>query len=171
MVKIICHIKFYNLLISGWTFSSCEFCLNYLYLLIILRKCPRCVNFCCWFLKVAFKAQSIVRSIWTQGRFESNCCNQSDWVTEYRVQFSQDGVSWQKYKDQSGNDLVSHYSYHYYRINWWKYHFFVRIKKQFENSVIFIFIWRCKWGWFRFALYLSFDFSTIPKYVGRKISW
>lgn len=56
-------------------------------------------------IQVAFKAQSIVRSIWTQGRFESNCCNQSDWVTEYRVQFSQDGVSWQKYKDQSGNDL------------------------------------------------------------------
>lgn len=56
-------------------------------------------------IQVSFKAQSIVRSIWTQGRFESNCCNQSDWVTEYRVQFSQDGLSWQKYKDQSGNDL------------------------------------------------------------------
>lgn len=124
MVKIICHIEFFNLLISGRTFSSCKFCSIYLYLLIVSRKCPRYVIFVVVdFLKVAFKAQSIVRSIWTQGRFESNCCNQSDWVTEYRVQFSQDGVSWQKYKDQSGNDLVSPDFYHYNQINCRKYHF------------------------------------------------
>lgn len=124
MVKIICHIEFFNLLIKGRTFSSCKFCSIYLYLLIVSRKCPRYVIFVVFdFLKVAFKAQSIVRSIWTQGRFESNCCNQSDWVTEYRVQFSQDGVSWQKYKDQSGNDLVSPDFYHYNHINCRKYHF------------------------------------------------
>nr|XP_022328496.1 hemicentin-1-like isoform X1 [Crassostrea virginica] len=58
-------------------------------------------------IQVKFKAQSVVRSIWTQGRFESNCCNQSDWTTEFKVQFSQDGVVWHKYKDQSGNDLLN----------------------------------------------------------------
>ncbi|XP_048777557.2 uncharacterized protein LOC125681473 isoform X2 [Ostrea edulis] len=56
-------------------------------------------------LQIAFKAQSVVRSVWTQGRFEGNCCNQSDWVTEFKVYFSQDGDLWHKYKDQSGNDL------------------------------------------------------------------
>ncbi|XP_061189328.1 hemicentin-1-like [Saccostrea echinata] len=56
-------------------------------------------------IQVEFKAQSVVRSILTQGRFEERCCNQSDWVTEFKVHFSQDGIVWLKYKDQSGNDL------------------------------------------------------------------
>ncbi|XP_062579653.1 hemicentin-2-like isoform X2 [Saccostrea cucullata] len=56
-------------------------------------------------IQVEFKAQSVVRSILTQGRFEERCCNKSDWITEFKVHFSQDGIVWHKYKDQSGNDL------------------------------------------------------------------
>ncbi|KAK3107885.1 hypothetical protein FSP39_024404 [Pinctada imbricata] len=56
-------------------------------------------------IQVKLKTQSVVREILIQGRSSEDCCNQSHWVTQFKVQYSKDGATWAKYKDQSGNLL------------------------------------------------------------------
>ena len=54
-------------------------------------------------IQVDLLEETVVSGIVLQGR--EDCCNQ--WVTKYKMQFSNDGVNWQYLKDGENLDAVS----------------------------------------------------------------
>ena len=53
-------------------------------------------------IQVTFDTPIHITGVITQG-----CASYSEWVTTYKVDFSNDGVTWQYVKDIQGNDKVS----------------------------------------------------------------
>ncbi|KAJ8316455.1 hypothetical protein KUTeg_006469 [Tegillarca granosa] len=68
---------------------------------------------------VKLQKLSVVKQIITQGRSSTDCCSQEDWVKKFKLSYSQDNVTWFKYKDFSGSSMVfsANYDHNSYRVN------------------------------------------------------